>query len=265
MKKTHINIAHLNGNFFKHKYNMNYIPSFVSNLKHSQGCNPAPFQLNIKNKFILNKINTNTTNKKIQFNNDKQNNNFIQHNYETNHTSSKHPTYIDNNNTTNPTLTNKNYEELLKEKDQQIAHLQKRLLLMQHTIAHLKQDNTKIPLNSSVVRLMDNNNNNNNSNSSITQSKRQSYREGISSNIIVHSLEESKHGSYNSLPSTPRKPQMKLKKTFSLKHHRMEEVNSKYKEQCNDLKSRANDLLNNYYKHILYIDSRKCVLKNEIK
>ena len=256
MKKTHINIAHLNGNFFKYKYNMNYIPSFVSNLKHSQQMfNPSsPFHLNIKNKFILN------TNKKNAFKNDnnkqQQHINFIQRNYETK--------YNTNSNTTNPTLNNKNYEELLKEKDQQIAQMQKRLLIMKHTIAKLKQDNNiKAPLNSSVVNLKDNNIHNN-TNSSIIQSKRQTHRGETSSNIIVHSVEELKHGSYNSLPSTPHKPQMKLKKTFSLSHYHHHNTNtSHFKEQCIDLKIRANDLLNNYYKHILHIDNRKCYMKNQ--
>jgi hypothetical protein len=255
MKNTHINIAHLNGNFLKHKYNMNYIPSFVSNLKHSQqGFNPSsPFHLNIKNKFILN------TNNKIAFknnnNNKQQHINFIQRNYET-----KYNNNNNNNNTTNSTLNNKNYEELLKEKNQQIAQMQKRLLVMKHTIAKLKQDNIKTSLHSSVVHLKDNINNN--TNSSIIQSKRQTYRRrGTSSNIIVHSVEELKHGSCNSLLSTPHKPQMKLKKTFSLSHYHMN--TSHIKEQCIDLKTRANDLLSNYYKHILYIDNRKCNMKNQ--
>ena len=262
MKKTLINIAHLNGNFLKHKYNMNYIPSFVSNLKHSQqGFNPSsPFHLNIKNKFILN------TNKKIAFkNNDNNNNkqqhiNFIQRNYETK--------YNNNNNTTNSTLNNKNYEELLKEKNQQIAQMQKRLLVMKHTIAKLRQDNIKTPLNSSIVLLKNNNNinRNNSTDNSIIQSKRQTYKGRTSSNIIVHSVEELKHGSYNSLPSTPHKSsQMKLKKTFSLSHYHHHNTNTSHiKEQCIDLKIRANDLLNNYYKHILYIDNRKCYMKNQL-
>ena len=131
---------------------------------------------------------------------------------------------------------------------------------MKHTIAKLKQDNIKTSLHSSVVHLKDNINNN--TNSSIIQSKRQTYRRrGTSSNIIVHSVEELKHGSYNSLLSTPHKPQMKLKKTFSLSHYHMN--TSHIKEQCIDLKIRANDLLSNYYKHILYIDNRKCNMKNQ--
>ena len=254
MKKTHINIAHLNGNFLKYKYNMNHFPSFSSTLKRAQGCNPSPFQLNIKNKFILNKINTNTTKRKMQFN-DKQTINFIQHNYETNHTSSKLPTYVDNTNTTNPTLNNKNYEELLKDKDQQIGLLQKRLMFMRNVIANLKQDNEKASLNASVGRFADGNGSN-------SQSNRQTYREEVSSNIIVHSVEEFKRYTYSSLPSSPRQPQMKLKKTFSLKHHKMQ-MNSGIKAQCVDLKSRANDLLTNYYKHLLFVGSGKRVVKNE--
>ena len=40
-------------------------------------------------------------------------------------------------------------------------------------------------------------------------------------------------------------------------------MNSGIKAQCVDLKSRANDLLTNYYKHLLFVGSGKRVVKNE--
>lgn len=252
MKKTNINIAHINGDSLGHRNHSDFLLSFSSGFKASNAYSPPPFKLNIKNKFFLQHPNPHPKRKKFQLTKTPNFNFNNPNNFETNPTIYKTPSYADNN-TTNPTLNNnKNYEELLKEKDNQIIMLQKRLLYLQTVISNLKQDHERNSFNSSTIHYLDS------YKDSQYKNNRKSRMEGnLSSSINMPSVDEQKQmASFKSSPNSPRSQSRKIKKAFSLGQDIIH-AEPNLKGKCQELKNRTNKLLNRYYQSLSNATNKK--------
>ena len=250
MKKANINIAHINGDSLGCRNNSEFLLSCSSGFKPPNAYSPPPFKLNIKNKFFLQHPNPHPKRKKFQLTKT-PNFNFNARNFETNPTIYKNPSYAENS-TTNPTLNNKNYEDLLKEKDNQIIMLQKRLLYLQTVISNLKQDNERNSLSSSTIQYLDS------YKESQYKHKTKSRMEGnLSSSINVPSIDEQKQiSSFKSSPNSPRFQSRKIKKAFSLGQDIIH-AEPNLKGKCEELKNRTNKLLNKYLQSLSNATNKK--------